>query len=270
MTYSTLAAVVKYPRSSSLSGTRGKFGFFNTEAPTYEKIADELGIFRISRDGEPLQYARHPLVYLMEAADDICYEIMDIEDSHKLRILTFDETCDLLLGFFDDETKANIQKRLEEDGVTDANEQVVYFRACAVGKLEHECVETFVRHEEEILNGTFKGSLIDNIAEPQRQAYRRCSETSINKIYHSKPVLDVELSGYKIMETLMRTFIGAALHPEKFHSQQLVNRFSNQYDIHSDNLETRIMAALDYISGMTDVYALDIYQKISGIALPIV
>ena len=95
-------------------------------------------------------------------------------------------------------------------------------------------------------------------------------KTSYKKIDHSKPVLDIELSGYKRMETLMRTFIDAAAHPERFHSRQLINRFSSQYDIHSDNLETRIMAVLDFISGMTDVYALDIYQKISGIALPIV
>lgn len=270
MTYATLASVVKYPRSSSLAGDHGKFGFFNAEAPIYEKIVDELGIIRLSKPGEPIQYVRHPLVYLMEAADDICYEIMDIEDSHKLRILTFEETRDLLLGFFDAETRQSILDRLDEDEVTDENEQIVYFRACAVGKLEHECVKTFVDHEAEILNGTFKGSLIMNIAEPQREAYRRCSEVSYKKIYHSKPVLDVELSGYKIMETLMRTFISAAVHPEKFHSQQLMNRFSSQYDIHSDDLETRIMAVLDYISGMTDVYALDIYQKISGIALPIV
>lgn len=269
MTYSALASVAKYPRASSLAGSHGKFGFFASEAPIFERIADELGIIRLSAAGEPLQFVRHPLVYLMEAADDICYEIMDIEDSHKLRILTFDETRDLLLGFFDDDTKANILRRLEEDGVTDENEQVVYFRACAVGKLEHECVETFVAHEKEILDGTFSGSLVDNIALPQREAYRRCTEVSYKKIYHSKPVLDVELSGYKIMETLMQTFIGAAMHPETFHSQQLINRFSSQYDIHNDDLETRIMAVLDYISGMTDVYALDIYQKISGIALPV-
>lgn len=270
MTYSTLAAVVKYPRASSLAGGHGKFGFFASEAAAYEKIASELGIKRLSATGEPLLYARHPLVYLMEAADDICYEIMDIEDSHKLRILTFEETRDLLLGFFDEEARKDILKRLADDGVTDENEQVVYFRACAVGKLEHECVEAFVANEDKILDGTFTGSLIDHIAEPQREAYQRCVKTSYKKIYHSKPVLDIELSGYKIMETLMRTFIDAAAHPERFHSRQLINRFSSQYDIHSDNLETRIMAVLDFISGMTDVYALDIYQKISGIALPIV
>lgn len=80
----------------------------------------------------------------------------------------------------------------------------------------------------------------------------------------------MELSGYKIMETLMQTLVNAAVHPEKFHSQQLIKRFSSQYDIHSDDLETRLMAVVDYISGMTDVYALDVYQKINGIALPIV
>ena len=154
--------------------------------------------------------------------------------------------------------------------MTDLNEQVVYMRACVVGKLENECVKTFVEHEEEILAGTFQGSLIDNIAQLQREAYKRCAALSYKKIYRSKPVLDVELSGYKIMETLMQTLIGAAVHPEKFHSQQLIGRFSSQYDIQSESLETRIMAVLDYISGMTDVYALDVYQKINGISLPIV
>jgi dGTPase len=80
--------------------------------------------------------------------------------------------------------------------------------------------------------------------------------------------VDVELGGYNIMDTLMNTFIKAAVEPEKFHSKQLIRRVSSQYDIHSDDLETRIMAVIDFISGMTDVYALDIYQKINGTSLP--
>lgn len=270
MTYSMLASIVKYPFASSLAGSHGKFGFFQTEANDYMKIADELGLICKSNNGEPLKYARHPLVYLVEAADDICYEIMDIEDSHKLKILSFQETFDLLIGFFDEDTKASIQKRMEEDGVTDDNEKVVYLRACVIGKLENECVKTFVLHEEEILNGTFNGSLIDNISPIQREAYKVCEKVSYKKIYHSKPVLDIELSGYKIMETLMDVFIGAAINPNRFYSQQLIRRVSSQYDIHSDNLETRIMAVIDYISGMTDIYALDIYQKINGMSLPII
>ena len=270
MTYSTLASIVKYPFSSQHAGAHGKFGFFESEASSFQRIADELGLICLSAPGEPLRYARHPLVYLMEAADDICYEIMDIEDSHKLKILSFEETRNLLLGFFDAEGQANILRRLDDEGVTDRNEQVIYMRACVVGALEHACVNTFVNHEDEILQGTFTGSLIKHIDTPLREAYQRCIELSRAKIYRSKPVLDVELSGYKIMETLMETLISAAVHPEKFHSQQLISRFSSQYDINSPHLETRIMAVLDYISGMTDIYALDIYQKIEGIALPIV
>ena len=270
MTYSTLASIVKYPLASSLAGEHGKFGFFTSEEADYQRIADELGILRKSSEGEPLRFARHPLVYLMEAADDICYEIMDLEDSHKLKIISYEETRELLLSFFDEKTRTHILERIEEEGVTDENEQVVYLRACVVGELESECVKAFVEHEEEILEGTFEGSLIKHISDLPRQAYKHCQEVSKKKIYQSKLVLDVELSGYKIMETLMQNLIEAAVHPEKFHSQQLIKRFSSQYDIQSGDLETRIMAVIDYISGMTDIYSLDIYQKICGISLPVV
>ena len=270
MTYSTLASIVKYPLASSLAGEHGKFGFFTSEEADYQRIADELGIIRKSSEGEPLRFARHPLVYLMEAADDICYEIMDLEDSHKLKIISYEETRELLLSFFDEKTRTHILERIEEEGVTDENEQVVYLRACVVGALESECVKAFVEHEEEILEGTFEGSLIKHISDLPRQAYKHCQEVSKKKIYQSKLVLDVELSGYKIMETLMQNLIEAAVLPEKFHSQQLIKRFSSQYDIQSDDLETRIMAVIDYISGMTDIYSLDIYQKICGISLPVV
>ena len=270
MTYTTLASIVKYPFSSTFAGKHGKFGFFSTEEDTYKKIADELGIIEKEHTEEGIRYVRHPLVYLMEAADDICYEIMDIEDAHKLKLLSFEETAELLLGFFDEETKRSIRQRIEDEGVTDKNEQVVYFRACAVGLLEAECVNAFVEHEQEILQGTFEGSLIKHISELPCKAYKHCAEVSVREIYRSKTVLDVELSGYKIMETLMNDLIGAAVNPEHFHSQQLIRRFSSQYDIQSSDLETRIMAVIDYISGMTDIYALDIYQKINGISLPII
>ncbi len=270
MTYTTLASIVKYPFESSLAGGHGKFGFFNTEKDIYCKIAEDLGIIQKSRNDEPLQYARHPLVYLVEAADDICYEIMDIEDAHKLKILSFAETKDLLLGFFDETVKKNIEKRIIDEGITDDNEMVIYMRACVIGKLENVCAQAFIDNEEEILAGTFSGCLIDHIPEPQYSAYKRCTKVSFEKIYKSKPVLDVELSGFKIMETLMEIMTEAAVHPDRFYSRQLMSRVSSQYDIASPDLETRIMAVIDYISGMTDIYALDVYQKINGISLPIV
>ncbi len=270
MTYSMLASIVKYPFASSLAGNHGKFGFFASEAESYRKIADELGIFCKSAPGEPLKYARHPLAYMVEAADDICYEIMDIEDSHKLKILSFAETEHLLLSFFDEDIQQKIRQRIIDEEMTDENEKVVYMRASVIGKLENECVAAFLAHEEEILAGTFEGSLIDHISERQKKAYKECEKISYSKIYQSKPVLDIELSGYKIMATLMEVFIEAAVNPSRFYSKQLLRRVSSQYDIENENLEERIMAVIDYISGMTDIYALDIYQKINGISLPIV
>lgn len=270
MTYSTLASIVKYPHSSLCAGKKGKFGFFGFEEEYFRRIADELGMIRLSAEGEPLRYARHPLVYLVEAADDICYEIMDIEDAHKLRILSFDETMRLLLGFFDEAQQQKIMQRINDEGITDNNEKVVYLRACAIGLLESECARTFVANEQDILDGKFVGALIDHVSPLVRDAYKHCTSVSFERIYNSKPVLDVELSGYKIMETLMETLTEAAVNPEKFHSEQLRKRFSNQYDINSNDFQTRIMAVIDFISGMTDVFALDIYQKIQGISLPIV
>ena len=270
MTYSTLASIVKYPYSSSAAGKKGKFGFFNTEVETYQKIADELGIPCISAPGQPLRYVRHPLVYLVEAADDICYEIMDLEDAHKLKILSCEETMSLMLGFFDETDRNRILKRIDDEQLTDPNEKVQYLRACVIGKLENECVQAFMNHEEEILAGSLTGSLIDYISEIPSQAYKECATISKARIYKSKPVLDVELSGYHIMATLMELMTEAILFPDRFYSQQLIGRVSSQYDIDSDDLETRVMAVIDYISGMTDVYALDVYQKICGISLPIV
>ncbi len=270
MTYSTLASIVKYPFASRAVGDKGKFGFFSTEQPTYQRIASTLGIPRLSREGEPLRYMRHPLVYLVEAADDICYEVMDLEDAHKLKILSFEEVSTLLMNFFDTENQARLWRRIDEEGITDNNEKINYLRARVIGLLENLCARAFILHEEEILRGEVQRSLIELIPEPARQAYVACTETAYDKVYHSKPVLDIELSGYKIMTTLMEQMTEAAVHPQRYFSQQLINRVSNQYDIRSDDLGTRILATLDYISGMTDVYALDVYQKISGISLPIV
>lgn len=271
MTYTTLASIVKYPFASALAEKgHGKFGFFCTEADIFRRIADDLGIIRKSADGCPAEYARHPLVYLVEAADDICYEIMDIEDAHKLKIVTYEETKRLFLDFFDEMGQNHIMQRIHDEEITDDNEKVIYMRACVINALERACVDAFMRHEDEIMRGEFSGSLIDSIDDRLVKAYRNCTELSKKRIYKSKPVLDVELSGFKIMDSLMEVMTEAAVNPQRFYSRQLISRVSSQYDISAPDLETRIMAVIDYISGMTDVYALDIYQKINGISLPIV
>lgn len=268
MTYSTLASIVKYPFSSQLAGKKSKFGFFLSEEADYQKIARELGIIQLSKPDEPLRYARHPLVYLVEAADDICYQMMDIEDAHKLKLLTHDETKGLYMLFFDEKRK----KRIEEVCriVTDVNEQIAYLRSSVIGALIKECTRVFTENEKKILAGEFEGALIKHICSPLKEAYENCSAIALQRIYRSSDVLDIELAGFRVISTLIDLMINAVRSPEKAYSQLLINRISGQYNVNAPTLYGKIQAVLDYISGMTDVYALDLYRKIKGNSLPAV
>ena len=268
MTYSTLAAIVKYPFPSVLAGKKSKFGFFTSEENSYLKIAEELGIKRLSKEGEPPQYARHPLVYLVEAADDICYQMMDIEDAYKLKLLTPKEAKDLYLLFFDEKKKCRVEDIFSF--VTDGNEQMAYLRATVIGILIKECTKVFMENEEAILNGTFEGALIKHISSPLSESYKECSRVAVEKIYRSRDVLDIELAGFHVISTLLELMINAVQSPEKAYSQLLINRVSSQYDIKAPTLYGRIQAVLDYLSGMTDVFALDLFRKIKGNGLPAV
>lgn len=266
MTYSTLASIVKYPYSSDLAGDKNKFGFFRSEVEDYCKIADELGIIKLDAPEGSYRYARYPLVYLVEAADDICYQIMDIEDSHKLKLLTTDQVKHLFLNYFEGEQRNHIAERMET--VEDVNEQIVYLRSCVINCLEQECVRVFVEHEDEFLAGNFPGTLIKHIADVPRRAYEECEKVALSNIYHCKDVVDIEIAGYKVMTQLTDLMIKAVTEPEKAFSQLLINRVSSQYQILAPTLYERVMAVLDYISGMTDVFALDLYRKINGMSLP--
>ena len=107
--------------------------------------------------------------------------------------------------------------------------------------------------------------------EPQiKEAYEHCSRTAFAKIYHSKDVVDIELAGFQVISTLIDLMVEAVRHPDKAYSQLLINRISKQYDVEAPTLYGKIQAVLDYISGMTDVYALDLYRKINGNSLPAV
>lgn len=264
MTYSTLASIVKYPYASNLSGGKNKFGFFASEEDDYATIANELGIIMVSE--KPLKYVRYPLVYLVEAADDICYQVMDIEDAHKLHLVTTEKTFDLLLSFFDEDKR---QRRIENMNLlSDVNEQIAYLRASVIGLLVGECSQVFVENEEVILSGMFEGSLIDNISEMAHEAYKKCSDFAYKNIYFSRDVLDVELAGYRIIGFLLEIFTEAILNPDHAYSKLLLQRIPKQYNTENQDLYSRLQSIIDYISGMTDVYALDLYRKITGMGLP--
>jgi dGTPase len=154
--------------------------------------------------------------------------------------------------------------------VSDSNEQIAYLRATVIGILVQECTKIFIENENSILEGNFNGTLIKHINQPLKEAYEKCTKVAVSKIYKSRDVVDIELAGFHVISTLLELMIDAVQFPEKAYSQLLINRVSSQYDINSPTLYGKIQAVLDYISGMTDVYALDLYRKIKGNGLPAV
>ena len=193
---------------------------------------------------------------------------MDIEDSFKLKILSLEETKDLLLSYFTEERRAKLEKMLKM--VSDENEQIAYLRSNVIGLLTNECTQTFLDNEEKILNGEFEGSLISHISEQPANAYKHCCKVAYERIYKSRDVVDIEVAGFRIIGTLIELMTDAVLSPDKAYSQLLINRVSSQYNMKSPELFDRIQAVLDYVSGMTDVFALDLYRKLNGNSLPAV
>lgn len=264
MTYSALASVVKYPHSSLHAGDKGKFGYFETEEEIYLKVADELGIPEIEHG----YHARHPFVFLMEAADDICYQIMDIEDAHKLKILSTDEVKSLLLDFFTEKEQSHMQDSMKR--LDDPNEQVGYMRSKVIGALVGGCSREFADHEKEILAGDYQGSLISNIPGRMSDAYNACSQIAWDKIYNAPEVIDIEIAGNRIITYLMQNLVDAVVSPEKAYSRLLLEKVPHQYDVRSDSLNLRVQGVVDHISAMTDVYALDLFRTLNGHTLPAV
>jgi dGTPase len=266
LTYTTLASIIKYP-FESLAAEGQKFGFFQSEKNTWMKIAREMKIPVITE--HPLTGMRHPLVYLVEAADDICYQVMDVEDAFKLGILSYSETRELFVSFFRNSGQnriIEIEKTMQR--VTDPNEQISYLRAVVIGDLTRECSAVFYGEYENILHGKFNSTLLKNISPDLRQAMKKIQDISLDEIYNHRTVVEIEIAGYKIIGTLLEEFIGALLEPHKAVSQKILMLIPVQYTPLVPSVYAKIQSAIDFISGMSDVYALELYRKIKGISLP--
>ncbi|WP_090973716.1 deoxyguanosinetriphosphate triphosphohydrolase [Parapedobacter composti] len=266
LTYSTLAAIVKYPCSSPDGHMphhhRKKYGFFQSERHVFDKIARELGLLRDAEN--PAVYKRHPLVYLVEAADDICYNIIDLEDAHRLNILSYDEVVQLLLPLCRDEKLGSRLAQLE-----DLDSRVSLLRAKAINTLIVACADVFVKEQWRILQGRFDRPLIDAIDERLRIAMRRIAEVSVSRIYNAPAVVQIEVAGYKVMNGLLEEFIPAYLKSKKTkYDAKLVALMPKQFHTEQESIYAKIRSVLDFVSGMTDLYAVELYRKIKGISFP--
>ncbi len=262
LSYATLASIIKYPFESSLAGDKPKFGFFNEEREAFLRVASHTGMCELS--SSPTRYSRHPFAYLVEAADDICYQIMDMEDAYKMQIVQFDEITKLYKSFLDPETIAMFNDQLRFQQITDRNSIISTLRGKVIGALEHACVTVFLDRFEDIDSGLYIGSLISNLPSSIRAAYDACVEFSEERIYKYRDSNDVSLKGYQVLTLLLDRFIHAALNPNALYSKKLLNKVSNQFSVGPQFSEgERIHGVIDYISGITDLFAVDLYSMLS-------
>jgi dGTPase len=274
LTHATLASIVKYP-TDSLNGfnkqqlSTKKSGFFDSEIATYQRIAAGLGINKLDPDKN--MYARHPYVYLVEAADDICYRVIDFEDAHRLNIIPLEKLAELFLAFFDDETGFDSREKVETPfhKIKDDNQKVQFLRAKLINLLIHRVMNIFIEKEKELLEGTLQKPLIDYLPEKELELMKKIDTFSVKNIYNHRSVLEVEVAGYNVIGGLLREFFNAIIHPKSGKSQKLLLLISQQFPItgNPENLYSDIQSVVDFISGMTDLFAVDMYRKITGIAL---
>jgi len=275
LTYATLASIVKYP-SDSLNGfnkqqlATKKSGFFDSELGTYQAIAAELGIPRL--DAEKHIYARHPFVYLVEAADDICYRIIDFEDAHRLNIISIDTIKELFLSFFDKEEGYDARDRVEKilHDINDDNQKVQFLRAKLINLLIYRVRDIFMANEELLLEGRLEKSLIDYLPAREVELVKRIDAYSVRHIYNHRSVVEIEIAGYNVIGGMLKEFFGAVLSPRNAKSEKLLQLISRQFVITGEpgKLYCDIQSVVDFIAGMTDLYAVDLYRKITGMAFP--
>lgn len=274
LTYATIGTLLKYPCTASdlaqNTSPYEKYGVFQTEISTLHDVAQHLGLTKIT-DSETV-FCRHPLVFLMEAADDICYQIVDLEDAHRLGIISGETTKDLLLSFFDSQTDSaelqEIHQYLSE--VQDENEQIVILRSRAINKLIEDCAAVFWNRYDEIMNGTFYSSLTKNLSGTSAQALQKISSIATEKIYNSKEVVEIQIAGHRILGELLQDFVGAILNNDSLYTEQLLRLLPSQLRCKAPDTYLQIMSVVDFISGMTDVYALEMYRKIKGISFSVI
>jgi dGTPase len=273
LTYTTLASIVKYPCTSALGFNKKslatkKSGFFDSEISLYENIANTLGIPRINA-GENI-FARHPFVFLVEAADDICYRIIDFEDAHRLGIVSLDELAELFLQFFDEEDGYNERLKVETSfmRIVDDNQKVQFLRARLINLLAGRVCEAFMANESTLLQGNLQTPLIELLPKKDVAIIKEIDAFSVRKIYRHRSVVEIEIAGYNVIGELLKAFTGAVLQPKDGRSSKLLQLIPKQFVITHNYLYSDLQSVVDFVTGCTDLYAVDLYRKICGIDFP--
>lgn len=266
----TLGAFSKYPCFSDSLGTdRGfykKFGVFSPEREQFTQLAQELGLVPLAAD----VWARHPLCYLVEAADDICYRIVDIEDACRRQVISFAQAEALLLPLLgsdhDHKRYAQLQSHFE---------RLEFLRAKAIGEMIVQTQTIFLDNEEALLEGKFSGELLDHI--PKAAELKALKQLAIDEIYRSRIVAEVSAPGFTLLAELLERFgqafeeIGANAGCSRSKHHMMMPLLPDEYRYIHEQIKqgtaARMIALTDFISGMTDAYALHLYKRLNGMTL---
>jgi len=267
LTLATLGAFTKYPCASLIQSrdiskkSQKKFGFFKTEQELFNEMASQLGL---TKNGENV-YTRHPLAFLVEAADDICYNIIDLEDGCRLGLVSVADTIDLMAGIL----KADFVPE-KADRIKSVDEKIGVLRAMAIGKLINDAVDVFLQNETEILLGSFDQALTD--LGSYKNELKAIIDISITKIYRARHVIEIEAAGFEVLPGLLEEFIKAAEHlVKKNQSSKYANlarllpgETTAVIQSNPENTYLHFREIIDFVSGMTDTHAISLYRKIRG------
>lgn len=265
LTFAVLGALTKYPISSNILArdeyVGNKFGFFETEEGYFSEIASRLGLVRRNQ-GMPY-WCRHPLAFLVEAADDICYAIIDIEDGFELGYLTFEEAKDILRPMAPD---AQLTSSMAP------GEKIGKLRAIAIGNLIDECVSVFTENERELLTGSFQSSLIK--LTKYKDNFEAAKKRGREKVYNAERTIKLEIAGRQVIAGLLEIFweVFLALRDAEFDSGKLKGRAQKLSQLMGRSLRPvastydASFCVTDFVSGMTDRYALELYRTLTGIS----
>ncbi|AZI32506.1 dGTP triphosphohydrolase [Kaistella carnis] len=269
LTYTTLASIAKYP-CEAIAKKKGiihrkKFGFFQNEKETFLNIAKSVDMLQESE--EPTIFKRHPFVWLVEAADDICYNIIDMEDAHRLGIVSTSDCENLFFELIKSENGNT--KRVEDKlaVLTNANERISYLRAKVINALINKSIELYQQRFPEIMAGTLDKALLD-IYKIDNPSLQEIENFSIEKIYNHKNVIEIENAGYNVMYELLNHFIPSILTAKderKSYDKMALKLLPAQFLYEEGSEYQKVLGILDFVSGMTDNFATDLYRKIKGI-----
>ncbi|MGA1226925.1 MAG: deoxyguanosinetriphosphate triphosphohydrolase [Tamlana sp.] len=265
LSYATLGAFMKYPKESLPKKPTNhiadkKYGFFQSEKEAFTDVVNELGLLK--RTSKDLSFSRHPLAYLVEAADDICYTIIDFEDGINLGLIQEEFALEYLINIVRDKIKTKNYYALKSK-----QDRVSYLRALAIGTLIDEAVDIFMKNEEAILNGEFSCSLLDK--SKHEAQINDIIKISIENIYQSTEVIDKEIAGFGVLNTLLKTYTSAI--------NNCYNNNASNYDklilkglpktikINDNSLYSRLLSVCYYVSLLSDSKAILIFNKIQGI-----